>query len=82
MVVLNKIYTCTGDDGTTALGTGFDLQRAHNLKVVRPLSLVVPLADIQRDRPQKWPKSLGICADRVILRGVIKCFSNCGSCQN
>ena len=25
---------------------------------------------------------LGMCADRVILRGVIKCFSKCGSCQN
>ena len=28
------------------------------------------------------PKPLGMCADRVILRGVIKCFSKCGSCQN
>jgi hypothetical protein len=28
------------------------------------------------------PKPLGMCADRVILRGVIECFSKCGSCQN
>jgi cob(I)alamin adenosyltransferase len=43
MVVLNKIHTCTGDDGTTAVGTRFDVQH---------------------------------------LRGVIKCFSKCGSCQS
>jgi cob(I)alamin adenosyltransferase len=29
MVVLNKIYTCTGDDGTTALGTGTRLPKHH-----------------------------------------------------
>jgi hypothetical protein len=28
------------------------------------------------------PNSLGMCADRVILRGVIKRFSKRGSCQN
>jgi len=67
MVFLNLVSTRTGDDGTTALGTGerrkkYDLRiaaygtldevnvaigvarlhaRAHNLKVVRPLSLLL-----------------------------------------
>ena len=57
MVVLNRIYTRTGDDGTTALGSGerrpkYDL-RVEAYGTVDETNAAIGVVRLQRNRPSE-----------------------------
>ncbi|PCJ69711.1 MAG: ATP:cob(I)alamin adenosyltransferase [Rhodobiaceae bacterium] len=82
MVVLNKIYTRTGDAGTTALGTG-DRVSKHNIRVetygtVDEVNAVLGIARLHGENQADVDAMLGRIQNDLFDLGADLCFPESG----
>lgn len=82
MVILNKIYTRTGDAGTTALGTG-DRVSKHNIRVetygtVDEINSVLGLARLHGQHEPDIDAMLGRIQNDLFDLGADLCFPETG----
>jgi len=82
MVVLNRIYTRTGDDGTTALGTG-ERRKKHDLRIAAygtldELNAVIGLARLHTAGEARLDAALGRVQNDLFDAGADLCLPGKG----